>query len=112
MGRVGIAFNPTERAMAGPPKAMANGVLCSPTTGVVTPILITGIGKAGVRTGDASAGQGVTGLSCGLVGGGTVLTFTRPFDNGVANYAQIGTTGLTRTQYVSARDVCVSLVPR
>jgi hypothetical protein len=89
--------------MAGPATSKANGVLCSPATGVVTPILITGFGKAGVRTGDASAGLGVTGLSCGLVGGVTTLTFSRVYDNGVANYTQLNTTGLTRTQYVWRR---------
>jgi hypothetical protein len=58
-------------------------------------------GKAGVKTADAGAVTGVTGIKCTQSGGKTILTFTRPFNNGVANYAQISTTSTTATMFAA-----------
>jgi hypothetical protein len=96
-----MAFNPVDNSMPGNSTAQANGVLCNPARGVATGILITAFGKAGVNTGDTGAVQGVSGLTCSQVGGVTTLAWTRPFRNGMANYAQLSTTGPTRTQCVA-----------
>ncbi len=96
---MGIAFNPVEHAMGGQPTALANGVLCSPVTGsALVGIRITGFGKAAVKVGDAPALEGVTGATCATVNGVTTLSWTRRYDNRVANYTQLNITGTTRVQ--------------
>jgi hypothetical protein len=93
-----VAFNPVDHSVFGTSTAMANGVLCNPSTGTVTGILITGVGKAGVTTDSSAALTGVTNTSCGFVGGVTTMRWERPFDNGVTNFAQLSPFTPTRTQ--------------
>jgi hypothetical protein len=73
--------------------------------GALTGILITGFGKAAVKTGTAPALTGVSGASCSLVNGLTTLSWVRPYSNGVANYTQLNATGTTRVMCVVPRVV-------
>lgn len=96
---IAIGWNPMVGAMVGTPSKQANGILCD--AGGAKGILITSSSKAGVKTADAGAVTGVTGIKCTQSGGKTILTFTRPFNNGVANYAQISTTSTTATMFAA-----------
>ncbi len=48
---------------------------------------------------DIPALTSVEGATCSIVNGVATLTFTRPYDNLVANYAQISLSEKTRTMF-------------